>query len=301
MSELLDLPPGPQGGYGTGPATLCRGYPLGHTDPSPAFALHRYRRTALHWAVLFGHLPTARALIHAGAPLGICDNGRLALCAAGRRGAELAAGRRVPVPPPMPPSPAGRRPCTALPNTATPTQRPRCSAPARTRPSRTATGNAVPRRTGRPPPAAMPPVSCRRTAEERAQRYGKSDAYAAAVAQAHTFGPSFGTFSRRHRAPRPHYRPRVHLQSTRARPAAAVGTFIRVCCCAAPARKTRADQHVSWSRARYLTMHGECAFPPTQRELTRGVAGPTSHGGDEGGAFRRLARQGERREIDIRL
>ena len=38
----------------------------------------------------------------------------------------------------------------------------------------------------------------------------------------------------------------------------------------------------------------ECAFPPTQPDLTRGVAGPTSNGGDEGGAFPRGARQNER-------
>ncbi len=56
-------------------ATLCRGYPLGHTDPSPAFALHRDGWTALHWAARHGHLPSVNALIHAGAPVNIQDNG----------------------------------------------------------------------------------------------------------------------------------------------------------------------------------------------------------------------------------
>jgi hypothetical protein len=120
-----------------------RGYPLVHTDPSPASALHRTGWTALHYAVYLRHLPAVRALINAGAPLDIQSNNGWAFRAAGRRG---------PVPPPMPPSPAGTlRRCTALPTTATPTQWPRCSAPARTRPSGTSGGNAVPRRHGADP------------------------------------------------------------------------------------------------------------------------------------------------------
>ena len=145
------------------PATLCRGDPLGHTDPSPAFALHRYGYTALHWAAEHGHLPAVRALIRAGAPLDIQTYGRWALLwRAGRRGAEIGGGSArasaAAKPPLMPPSPAGARRCTSLPSTATPTQWPRCSAPARTRPSRTTAGNAVPRRHG--PPCRRPP--CRR-------------------------------------------------------------------------------------------------------------------------------------------
>ncbi len=54
-------------------------------------------------------------------------------------------------------------------------------------------------------PAAMPPVSCRNMAWRFARALDHSGAYAAAVAQAPTFGPSFTTFSRRHRAQRPHY------------------------------------------------------------------------------------------------
>ena len=53
----------------------------------------------------------------------------------------------------------------------------------------------------------MPPVSCRRTAEQYAQERGTSGAYAAAVAQARPFRALFATFSRRRRAPRPHYCP----------------------------------------------------------------------------------------------
>jgi hypothetical protein len=116
------IPLGRKAGYGMVPATLFRAYPLGHTDLSPAFALHRDGQTALHWAVGYGHLPAVNALIHAGAPLDIQSKGRWAFRAAGRRGAESVAGRRGPVPPPMPPSPAGRRRrCTTLPATATPT------------------------------------------------------------------------------------------------------------------------------------------------------------------------------------
>ena len=114
------------------------------------------------------------------------------------------------------------------------------------------------------------------------------------------FSGSFTAFSRRRRAPRPHLLPvrsgaRASIcRARRARSAGAAGTLVRVCCRAAPARTARADQPVSWSRARYLTMHCECAFPPTQPDLTRGVAGPTSPGGDEGGAFPRRARRGGR-------
>ena len=53
-----------------------RGCPLGHTDPSPAFASHRYSKSALHVAAEHGHLPAVRALIHAGAPLDIQTSGR---------------------------------------------------------------------------------------------------------------------------------------------------------------------------------------------------------------------------------
>ena len=83
-------------------------------------------------------------------------------------------------------------------------------------------------------------------------------------------------------------------RARRARPPDAVGTLVRVCCRAAPARTARADQPVWRTRARYFTMHCECAFPPTRPDLTRGVAGPTSHGGDEGGASPRRARRGGR-------
>jgi hypothetical protein len=67
------VPPGPIGGYGMGTGYAGRGYPLGHTDPSPAFALHRYGCTALHWAAEHGHLPSVCAFINAGAPLDIQD------------------------------------------------------------------------------------------------------------------------------------------------------------------------------------------------------------------------------------
>jgi hypothetical protein len=153
------------------------------------------------------------------------------------------------------------------------------------------------------------------TAEQRAQRNGQSRAYAAAVEQARgrsarhrhshacahfrsLFRHIFATASRAATAlllVRSCARASV-CRARRARPAASVGTLVRVCCqcCAAPARTAETDQLVSWSHARYLTMHCECAFPPTQLELTRGVAGQTSHGGDEGGAFPRGACQGER-------
>jgi hypothetical protein len=160
--------------------------------------------TALHYAAARGHLPAVRALIHAGAPLDIqaTDGFRWPFCAAGRRGAESArvsAGqcrrrcRR---------SSAGTRRCTSLPTTATPTQRPRCSAPARTRSSRMATGTlcrATRADRHRPPAAGVR----RDTAEKLGQSHRESGAYAAAVAQALTFVPSFTTFSRRHCAPRP--------------------------------------------------------------------------------------------------
>ena len=70
------VPPGPHGRVREwAPAALGRGYPLGHADPSPAVAWHRYGRTALHWAVRHGHLPAVHALIRAGAPLDVQTNG----------------------------------------------------------------------------------------------------------------------------------------------------------------------------------------------------------------------------------
>jgi hypothetical protein len=97
--------PGPQGWVREYPATLGRGYPLGHT--SPAFALHRWGSTALHYAARYGHLRAVRALISAGAPLHIESNDRYArwalLCGGSAAGPNRAAGRRGPVPPPMPP------------------------------------------------------------------------------------------------------------------------------------------------------------------------------------------------------
>jgi hypothetical protein len=149
------LPPGPQGGYGMGSTGYAvSGLPSGPHRPLPRLCI------AQAWedgAALGGdpRLSAGRPRAHPRRRIAGHPDQRHQVGFLWRRvgcGAESAAGRRGPVPPPMPPSPAGSgRRCTTLPPTATPTQRPRCSAPARTRPSRTAAGNAVPRRTGRPP------------------------------------------------------------------------------------------------------------------------------------------------------
>ncbi len=75
------------------------GYPLGHPTP-PQPCLHRDGRTALHWAVHHGHLPSVDALINAGASLHIQDKKRWAFWG-GRHGrlvrsrwASAAAGAR---------------------------------------------------------------------------------------------------------------------------------------------------------------------------------------------------------------
>ena len=73
-------------------------------------------------------------------------------------------------------------------------------------------------------------------------------------------------------------------RSRRARSAAAVGASVRVCGCAASARLARRGQPVSRSYARNSGCAANAPFPPTQPDLTRGVAGQTSHGGDVGGA-----------------
>jgi hypothetical protein len=164
--------------------------------------------------------------------------------------------------------------------------------PPRVTPCRAAHGRSA---SGRPPP-----VSCRMTAEQLAQDRSRVRAYAAAMAQAPTFRALFRRiFATASCAATALLLVRSCARASmcrarRARPAAAVGTLVRVGCCAAPASTARADQPVSWTRARYLTMHCECAFPPTQPNLARGVAGPTSHRGDEGGAFPRTARRGAR-------
>jgi hypothetical protein len=142
----------------------------------------------------------------------------------------------------------------------------------------------------------MPPVSCRNTAEQRVQ----GNTYAAAVAQALTFRALFlphfrdGIARRDRIIARALLRPRVHLQST-TRPIGRCRrhTRARVLLCRSGTHSEGGPTHFV-SRARYLTMHCECAFPPTQPDLTRGVSGPTSPGGDEGGAFARGACRGGR-------
>jgi hypothetical protein len=128
-------------------------------------------------------------------------------------------------------------------------------------------GYAVLRRTGRPPPAAMPPVFLQDDGRatrtiEWAQRRVRGGGGA---------GAHFRALFRRVSATAWHAATalllvrsciRASLCRLRcARSTDAVGTFFRVCCCTAPARTTREDQHVSWSRARHTRCTSECAFP----------------------------------------
>jgi hypothetical protein len=87
-------------------------------------------------------------------------------------------------------------------------------------------------------------------------------------------------------------------RARRARSAAAVGTLVRVCCCASGTHNQGGPTRFVVTRTSY-TMHCECAFLPTRLDLTRVVAGPTSPGGDEGGAFHRGARRGERWRLQV--
>ena len=71
--------------YGMVPTVV--GYPLGHPTP-PQPCVNREGRTALHWAVSHGHLPSVHALIDAGASLDIQNIYRWAL---GRSARPIAA------------------------------------------------------------------------------------------------------------------------------------------------------------------------------------------------------------------
>ena len=118
---------------------------------------------------------------------------------------------------------------------------------------------------GRPPPAA---AADGRRDTAFAQRYAcGANAGASAVAKEKARGRSA-----RHRLPiRAHSARDSHAataplvvrsctrasvcRARRTRSAAVIGISVRVCCCAAPARTARADQHVSWSHARTSRMH----------------------------------------------
>jgi hypothetical protein len=111
----------------------------------------------------------------------------------------------------------------------------------------------------------MPPVSCRRTAEERAQNRANSRAHAAAVAQALTFHALFyHIFATASRAARDRIiarallRPRVHLQSAIGRCCRHIHSRVLLC---------RSGTHNQGGPTRFvvtrkeLRMHCECAFP----------------------------------------
>jgi hypothetical protein len=151
------------------------------------------------------------------------------------------------------------------------------------------------------------PVSCRNTAEQVARQSG---AYAAAVAQARGHAGmrlrylscthSFSTFSRRHRTPRPHY---CSCALAPARPSAEHDApdwpllSAHSCACAAvPLRHAQPGRTNTFRGHAPVTSRctANAPFPPTHLDFTLGVAGPTSHGGDEGGAFPGRARRGGR-------
>jgi hypothetical protein len=106
---------------------------------------------------------------------------------------------------------------------------------------------------------------------------------------------SFGTRSPWHRTPRLHRccgalapaRPSVEHDA----PDLPLLSAPPCACAAVPVRHSNGDQHVSWSHARNSGCTANSTFPPTQPDLPRGVAGQTSHSGDEGGAFPCGARQ----------
>jgi hypothetical protein len=149
-------------------------------------------------------------------------------------------------------------------------------------------------------------VSRRSAAEFFAHQFQRNDngySFAEAVRKArslfvpHLFRHIFATASHAATAPllmRSFLHPRVHLQSAM-RPIDRCCRHIlsRVLLCRSGTRNEGGPTRFVVTRTE-LRMHCECAFPPTQPDLTRGVSGPTSPGGDEGGAFPRGACQGGR-------
>jgi hypothetical protein len=292
-----------------------RGYPLGHTDPSPAFAQGWDDGAALGGAPR----PSAvRPCAH--------QRRRIAGHPDHRRRLPRQVGRSVRSARPMSAAGVGkcRRRCPqevhAAARCCRPWPRRRNGRAARRRRGRihrerTRVRRAVPRRAAdcRQPQ----PLNRRETAERVAQKKMVSETYAWAVEQARGR-------SARHRLPPPRRHgaalTSVHSLSTLAFARASHAATCTVGRCAlAPARpsverdnpslpllsappsvratvlRRRSSTH---SEGRFVVtrthvrMHCECTFLPTRPDLRRGVAGQTSHGGDAGGASPRTARRG---------
>ncbi len=130
------------------PAVLCFGYRLGTKvppwgpPPHPGPAVHRFGRTALHWAAINGNRRMIRSLVDADADFNAQeDYWRCAVCACSESAVECAGRVRAAV------GRAGARRCT-LPRPMAilhPSRSCCCAAP--TGPSRTTTGTAALRRT----------------------------------------------------------------------------------------------------------------------------------------------------------
>ncbi len=211
------------------------------------------------------------------------------------------------MPPPLPAGP-GARLSTLLPPMATPTQRPRCSAPARTRPSRAAPGKGALRRAaphGQPP---QPQPRCpqgdgraRSTTDGEERRVirrvcGRGGAGARPLRSPSP--PHAGMGLRSFRARRQHALATaslaataplvvrfgtVHLQST-TRPICRCHRHLRarVLLCRS---STHSERETNTLRGHVHVPHDALrTHRPTHSagtpDLTRGVAGQTSHGGE---------------------
>ena len=145
--------------------------------PHPRPAVHRFSRTALHWAAMDGNRRIVRSLVDADADVNAQAGGGCAVCACGE---SVECAGRVPAAVGR----AGARRCTLPRNLASPHPSRSCCCAAPTGPSRTATGTAALRRTAETENRSS--RARRDTPKQWAEEWGKLAAYEAGEREVHS-------------------------------------------------------------------------------------------------------------------